>query len=315
MATVLITGGTGLIGKALTDLLVGKGYRVVVLTRQPVKGMRPFTSGAEADDVLAYALWNVSTGQFPTEVLPHTDYIVHLAGANVAKGRWTKRRKLEIVRSRTQSGALLVETLKKYPGRVKGVISASAIGWYGPDTGKRPFRETDPSADDFLGRTCQAWEDSLAPLPGMGKRLVILRTGIVLARDGGALPAFRAPLKGGIAAIMGGGRQMISWIHLADLCRLYVHAIENPDTEGVYNAVAPEPVSNKALVLALAQQVRGRFFIPVHVPAFVLRAVLGEMSVEVLKSCTADAQRIRNRGFQYTFPTIAPALTDLTATT
>ena len=309
MATVLITGGTGLIGKTLTNLLVDKGHRVVILTRKPVKGMHPFTVG----DILTYALWNVAAGQFPTEILPQTDYIIHLAGANVAKGRWTKRRKQEIVGSRTESGKLLVEVLRQYPSRVKGVISASAIGWYGPDTGGRPFMESNPSADDFLGRACQAWEDSLSPLPLMGKRLVILRTGIVLARDGGALPAFRAPLRGGIAAIMGGGKQMISWIHVADLCRLYLQAIEQPAMEGIYNAVAPVPVTNKALVLALAQQVRGRFFIPVHVPAFCLRMALGEMSVEVLKSCTVDAHRVKAMGFQFAFPTIGAALAGLIA--
>lgn len=310
MATVLITGGTGLIGRALTDLLRTRGHRVIVLTRKPLRDMSLFG----ADEAVTYALWNVRAGQFPSEVLPDTDYIVHLAGANVGKGRWTKRRKAEIVRSRTVSGALIVEALRSHPSRVKGVVSASGIGWYGPDTGGRAFRESDPSAEDFLGSTCRAWEDSLSPLPQMGKRLVILRTGIVLAREGGALSAFRSPLRAGIGTVLGNGKQIISWIHLDDLCRLYAQAIEDPAMEGVYNAVAPTPVSNKTLVLTLAQRLRGRFFIPVHVPAFLLKLVLGEMSIEVLKSCTVDAQRIKSRGFQFAFPTLEPALADLTAT-
>ena len=203
MATVAITGGTGLIGKALTSLLRQRGHRVIILTRKPARGITAF--GADTD--LTYALWNVRKGEFPSEILPQTDYIVHLAGANVAKGRWTKKRKVEIVRSRTVSGALIVEALRAGPGRVKGIVSASGIGWYGPDSG-RPFKESDPPADDFLGATCTTWENSLAPVTTLGKRLVILRTGIVLATEGGALPAFKSSLRAGIAAILGDGRQI-----------------------------------------------------------------------------------------------------------
>jgi uncharacterized protein (TIGR01777 family) len=316
MATVMITGGTGLIGRALSELLQKKGHRVIVLTRRPLKD----TPSWETSAPLTFALWNVRTGQFPVEALPHTDYIIHLAGANVARGRWTKRRKQEIVRSRTVSGALIVDALRQHPNRVKGVIGASATGWYGPDAGgRRPgaggraFVETDPPAGDFLGSTCQAWEDSLSAVPALGKRWVTLRTGIVLAREGGAFPSFTAPLKVGIAAILGDGRQMISWIHITDLCRLYLKAIEDPSMEGAYNAVAPAPVSNKTLILALAARLRGRFFIPVHVPSFLLRIALGEMSVEVLKSCTVDAHRIRKEDFQFTYPTIEAAVADLGA--
>jgi uncharacterized protein len=306
MATVLITGGTGLIGRALAFQLIERGYRVVVLTRKPSREIAPFGTG----EPLSYAIWNVETGQFPLELLSQIDHIVHLAGANVGKGRWTAGRKKEIARSRIESGSLLVKALKDHPNQVKAVIGASAIGWYGADTGK-PFIETDPAADDFLGGTCRAWEESMSPLRSLGKRLVILRTGIVLAREGGALPAFRAPLKAGIGAILGDGKQMISWIHLEDLCRLYVQAIEDPSLEGIYNAVSPQPVANKTLVLCLAQQLRGRFFIAVHVPAFLLKIALGEMSVEVLKSCTVDAQKARDRGFRFTFPSLEAALKNL----
>ena len=145
----------------------------------------------------------------------------------------------------------------------------------------------------------------------LGKRLVILRTGIVLAAEGGAFPAFRSPLKGGIAAILGDGRQMISWIHITDLCRLYVQAIEDPAMTGVYNAVAPAPVSNKTLVLALAQKLRGRFFVPIHVPAWLLRLALGEMSIEVLKSCTVDGSKAQATGFQFIHPSVEAAVASL----
>ncbi|HTJ11597.1 MAG TPA: TIGR01777 family oxidoreductase [Dinghuibacter sp.] len=308
MATVAISGGTGLIGKALTGLLRQRGHRVVVLTRKPPRGITAFGS-SDAD--LTYALWNVRKGEFPSAILSETDYIVHLAGANVAKGRWTKRRKQEIVRSRTVSGALIVEALRAGPCRVKGVISASATGWYGPDTGGKPFKESDPPADDFLGGTCTAWEDAISPVTTLGKRLVILRTGIVLSREGGALPAFLSSLRLGVAAILGDGKQVISWIHIADLCRLYVQAIEDPGMTGVYNAVAPAPVSNKTLVLALAERLRGRFYVPVHVPSWILRLGMGEMSVEVLKSCTADVSKAKATGFQFAYPTVGAAVADL----
>jgi uncharacterized protein (TIGR01777 family) len=300
MATVLITGGTGMIGKALTDMLVQKGHRVIVLTRK----------GRPASQSVQYAAWDIKKQFFPDDVLRETDYIVHLAGANVGQGRWTTKRKAEILMSRTHSSELLINALKRNPNRVKAVISASGIGWYGPDNGS-PFRESDPPAPDFLGNTCRLWEASVAPMRQLGKRLVIFRTGIVLAREGGAFPAFRGPLRAGIAAILGSGKQVISWIHLQDICRLYVNAIEDPSFEGIYNASAPAPVTNKALVLALARRLKGRFFIPVHVPSFVLKILLGEMSIEILKSCTADPKKVRSAGFQFTYPTLEAALNDL----
>jgi uncharacterized protein (TIGR01777 family) len=290
-----------MIGKALTQLLVQRGHRVVILTRKD----RP------SEGAVSYAAWDLKKLSFPDRVLEGTDYIVHLAGANVGQGRWTTRRKAEILESRTRSSELLIAALKRTPNRVKAVISASGIGWYGPDNGS-PFRESAPPAPDFLGDTCRAWEASVSPMLQLGKRLVIFRTGIVLAREGGALPAFRGPLRAGVAAILGSGKQVISWIHLEDICRLYVHAIEDPSFEGVYNAVAPETVTNKALVLALARRLKGRFFIPVHVPSFVLKIMLWEMSIEILKSCTADPAKVRGKGFQFIYPTLDAALANLT---
>lgn len=302
MATILITGGTGLIGQALTTLLVSRGYQVIILTR----------SGGRQAGPVTYASWDVKTGIFPNEALQGADVVVHLAGANVAKGRWTRRRKDEIVHSRTDSSAFLAEVLRTQPNRVRAVISASAVGYYGQDKG-RPFFESDPPAGDFLGTTCRLWEENLYPIDKLGKRTVIFRTGIVLAKEGGALAAFRAPLRAGIGAILGGGKQVISWIHLFDMCRMYLHAIENESLHGIYNAAAPEPATNKKLVLSLAGLLRGRFYIPVHVPAFMLKLALGEMSIEVLKSCTVDCGRIRSTGFQFAYPTLESALRDLTA--
>jgi len=305
MATVLITGGTGLIGKALTSELVAKGYNVIILTRD--KG------GKSSSGSISYAVWDVEKQTIDKNALAKADFIIHLAGANVAGERWTAKRKKEIVDSRVQSAHLLVKTLAEIPNKVNAVVSASAIGWYGPDPqipNPSPFVETDKSSDDFLGTTCRQWEAAIQPMQQSGKRLVILRTGIVLSNNGGAYPEFRKPLHFGGATILGDGRQMVSWIHITDLVRIYIEAIENGRMKGVYNAVAPNPVTNKTMVSEIARQSR-RWHIKVQVPAFILKMVLGEMSIEVLKSATVSSQKIQAAGFPFMFPAIGPAIQNL----
>lgn len=307
MKTVLITGGTGLIGKALTKELVDKGYSVIILTRN--KG------GRKSRENVSYALWNTQQQTIDGQAMAKADYIVHLAGANVAERRWTKKRKKEIVGSRVHSGTLLVKALKEIPNQVKAVISASAIGWYGPDPripNPRPFTEADGAAQDFLGTTCRQWEGAIVPAAETGKRLVILRTGIVLSNEGGAYAEFKKPLKFGMAAVLGNGRQMISWIHIKDLVRLYREAIENDKLNGIYNAVAPNPVNNQTLIDEIAKQNK-RFYIKAPVPSFVLKVVLGELSIEVLKSATVSSRKIESAGFQFLFPAIGAAVHDLEA--
>jgi uncharacterized protein (TIGR01777 family) len=269
MKTVLITGGTGLIGKALTALLISNGYEVIIFSRSAR------TSDTKS---VSYAVWDVNKGTIDIAAIQKSDYIIHLAGAGVADKRWTKKRKQEIVESRTKSGELLVKTLRENENKVKALISSTAIGWYGPDNNvslKNGFKEDAPSYDDFLGNTCLQWEQSTRSLESFGKRLAYLRTGIVLSNDGGALKEFKRPVKFGIAAILGGGKQMISWIHIEDICRMYIYALEN-EISGVFNAVAPKPVSNKTLTLKLATKMKGSFFIPIHVPSFILKIVLAK---------------------------------------
>jgi len=299
MQTVLITGGTGMIGKAVTAALIQRGYHIIIVTRK-IPPSKPAT------DNISYALWDVEAQTIDKEAIAKADHIIHLAGANVGEKRWTEKRKKEIVDSRVKSGELLIKALQDIPNKIETVVSASAIGWYGPDTTKSipsGFVEEDIAANDFLGETCWQWENSIRPAEATGKRLVIFRTGIVLAKGQGALKEFEKPLQFRTATILGNGKQVISWIHLQDIVNLYIQAIENKNYKGVYNAVAPHPVTNKELVIQLAKSTN-KFYIPVYVPSFILRTILGEMSIEVLKSATVSADKLMQAGFTFQYPTI-----------
>jgi uncharacterized protein (TIGR01777 family) len=170
--------------------------------------------------------------------------------------------------------------------------------------------KTIPIQTIFLGEVCEQWEESLKSVVALDKRLIIFRQGIVLSNEGGAFTEFKKPLKFGIAAILGSGKQVLSWIHIEDLCRMYVYALEKKFS-GVFNAVAPQVISNKNITLELAKKARGKFFIPVYVPSFVLKIVLGEMSIEVLKSATVSCEKIKSTGFQFLYPSIEAALNNL----
>ena len=300
MQTILIAGGTGMIGESLSKLLVREGFQVNVLSRNP----------KATHDGIRYSGWNVQAQTYDAAAFAEADVIIHLAGANIAEKRWSEKRKKEIRDSRVQSSALIIKALRETPNHVKAVIAASAIGWYGRDHKKSPvpFTENDQPAAGFLGETCRVWEESIEPVREMGKRLVKFRTGIVVSDTGGAIEAFKKPLRFGIAAILGSGKQMISWIHINDLCRLYLEAIRNQNLVGIYNAVATEPCSNKRLTLERAKRMKGRSFLAVHVPSFLLQLVLGEMSIEVLKSTTVSSKKLQQAGFQFQFPTISAAM-------
>lgn len=304
MPTVLITGGTGLIGKQMAETFVRRGYRVIILTRNP--------SGQKEHEHISYARWDIKKQEIDSRAIEQADHIIHLAGAGVVDKKWTKAYKKEIRESRTESSRLLVRTLRSNNNRVKTIVSMSAIGWYGADkVPVKPFEETDAADAGFLGETCRLWEESIEPAMAPGKRLVKLRTGIVLARNGGALKEFKKPLHFGVAAILGNGKQTISWIHVDDLCRMFLYAIENEKMQGSYNAVAPQPVSNRTLTLTLAKIMKGRFYIPIHVPVFVLKLILGQRSIEVLKSATVSCKKISGAGFKFSYEKIEPALNDL----
>jgi uncharacterized protein (TIGR01777 family) len=303
MPSVLITGGTGLVGTALSKLLVSQGFSVIILSRNPA------AHRSQSPDI-RYAAWNIPNQQINEEAISGVKYIIHLAGAGVADKRWTDKRKEEIRESRIRSSELLIKALATIPNAVETVVSASAIGWYRESTGVQRV-ETDPPDPGFLGETCRLWEQHIQPVTAMGKQLVILRSGIVLSNDGGAFPEFKKPVRFGIAAILGSGRQIISWIHLDDLCRLYLEAMINPQWAGIYNAVAPQPVTNKTLMIELGNRMKKSFYIVLPVPGFAVRLLLGEKSTEVLKSSNVSCEKIKKQGFQFIFPTLDSALRDL----
>lgn len=309
MSTILLTGGTGTIGEALSAALVKRGYEVIILTRNP--------AGRPLQEHIRYAAWDINKQQIDLPALQQADHIIHLAGAGVMEHRWTAAYRKEIQESRTKSSQLIFDTLRNHSHAVKTFVSASAIGWYGsdkPDPKSKAlhwFTEEEESDPGFLGETCRLWEESVAPAKALGIRLVKFRIGIVLSNSGGALAEFKKPVGMGIAAILGSGKQVVSWIHIEDLCRLFIEGFINKDFDGPYNAVAPEPVTNKTLTLDLAKALRGRFFIPMHVPAFVLKLFLGQKSLEILKSTTVSCGKIKERGFTFLYPTIEAALVQL----
>jgi uncharacterized protein len=301
MQTILITGGTGLVGKALVQLLVQKNYQVIILTRN--------ISNTKAEPNISYALWDVNAGTIDVAAVTKADAIIHLAGAGVMDKKWNDDYKKEIETSRTKSAALIIETLKNNAHKVKALASASAIGWYGKDKSAQHFFTENEAADkSFLGDVCQLWEKSVETAEAIGIRVCKLRIGIVLSKNGGAYKEFRQPLKFGVAAILGSGKQMVSWVHIDDLCRQFLFALENENMQGSYNAVAPMPVNNKTLTLCIAKAVKGSFFIPIHVPTFVLKIMMGQRSIEILKSTTASADKVKAAGFTFIYPSVDSAV-------
>ena len=309
MAIVLISGGTGLIGTHLSKYLVANGFDVVILSRNK--------NTASKNPKISYSYWNVKDKVIDVEVVKKTDHIVHLAGAGVMDKKWTEDYKKKIEDSRTKSAELIISCLKEGDHNVKSFVSASAIGWYGADSklpGKNEaFIESDMPSKDFLGETCVLWEASVEPVTTMGIRLVKLRTGIVLSNKGGAFKEYKTPLKFGLASILGSGKQIVSWIHIDDLCRMYFEGIRNNYLHGSYNAVAPEPVSEKKLILTLGQKMRNKFFIPIYIPSFSLKLIFGKRSVELLKSTTVSNKKIKATGFTFLYPSIEAAIEELVA--
>jgi uncharacterized protein (TIGR01777 family) len=290
---ILITGGTGLIGNHLRELFREKKFGIAVLSRNP--------SGKEGN-----FLWDIDNSFIDPKAFRETNTIIHLAGTSISDGRWTEKRKKEIIESRVKSAELIFKMLRGNPRQVKTFISASAIGIYG-DCGDAWVDETHLAAPDFLGETCKQWEAAANKFSATGIRVVILRIGIILAKDGGALPQMKRPVKLAGGSPLGNGNQFMSWIHIDDLCGAFLKAVEDERMHGVYNAVAPNPIANRIFMRSLAK-VLHRPFLPIHVPALVLKWVLGEKAKIVLDGQRVSSKKIQEAGFRFQFENIEEAL-------
>jgi len=298
---VLITGGTGLVGTALTTLLVEKGYSVTILTRDENR--------TSLNSNITYSYWDINKGIINQELLLSANYIVHLAGAGIADKPWSAKRKKAILDSRVAPIKLIYNHLKDNAYQLNAFISASGVGYYGAITTNTIFDETVRAANDFLGKTCLQWEQAVDELTDLPIRTVKLRTGIVLAKDGGALPKMMQPFKFGLGAALGTGKQIMPWIHIDDLARLYCAAIENDNFNGAYNAIAGN-VNNKDFSKTLSKCMKKPFWLP-NVPGFMLKLFLGEMAVILLEGSAVNNQKILQTGFQFQFTDLEDGLNGL----
>lgn len=296
---ILITGGSGLIGSHISEKLLAQGYAVNYLSRNPEKTKR----------IKSY-YWDSGTGQFDEQALHGVEYIINLAGANIGAQRWTPKRKRLILESRTKSTAFLRDQLKKGNHQVKALISASGSTCYGIHNGDVWLNEESEFGNDFLSNVTRAWEDEALLYSDLGIRVVILRFGLVLTKSGGAFEKILKPVKLGLGAAVGNGEQWMSWIHIDDLAGIIGFSINEERISGIYNAVSPEPVTNKELTKKAADILGKPLFMP-DIPAFALRLVLGEMATMVLGSSRVSAKKISDTGFNFKYSTIDQALNDL----
>lgn len=298
MGAVLITGGSGLVAGHLTKLLSAAGFAV-----------RHLSHSARPDLPVPTFEWDIAKGIVDSRALQEVDHIIHLSGAGIADKRWTMERMQMLYSSRVDAAALLHREMGKTGAWPKSFISASGINYYGTATSDRTFTEGDPSANDTLGKLCQAWEGAANEWKAQC-RVVILRTSVVLAREGGALSKLAGPARWGLASPLGHGRQWMPWVHIDDLARAYLHVIQNTGMHGAHNIAAPEDVRNREFMREMAHVLRRPFLFPA-VPRFVLRAMLGELSSMVLEGSRVSSAKLAATGFEFRHPALRATLQDL----
>jgi hypothetical protein len=299
MGIVLIAGGSGLIGMRLSELLTEQGHEV-----------RHFSRSAGGRSPYATFQWDVAAGSYDKAAFQEVTHVINLAGAGIADARWTARRKWLIIESRTQSTRLLKEGIAAHGESVKAYLAGSAIGYYG-NSGEKLVTEEAPAGGGFLSESVAIWEQAIQEIPEELKLpTLVVRTGIVLSPKGGALQKMLIPLNFFVSSYFGDGQQWYSWIHIDDVCRVFVKGVNDDEFRGVYNGVAPNPVRNKTLAQALiTASKKPAFLLPA--PAFVLRLALGEMSHTILDSCQVSAAKLKDSGFTFEHPSIVPALEGL----
>ena len=298
MANVLISGGSGLIGKALSKLLIKNGHRVVHLGRK-----ENLTS-----EIKCFR-WDLTKNWIDARAFENVDTIVNLAGAGIADKSWTNERKKEILDSRVISSQLLIGEANKRLGQIKTFVGGSAIGFYGAVTTDKIYTENDLPGNDYMANVCVKWENEYHQL-NENIRKVIIRTGVVLSNEAGALPKLVTPVKFGLGSAIGSGKQLIPWIHINDIVSLFYEAICNASMIGIYNGVSPNTISNNELNKAIAKQLKKPYFMP-NVPSIMLKILLGEMAIMVTEGSAISAEKTCSIPYQYQFPKIEDALKDL----
>jgi uncharacterized protein (TIGR01777 family) len=296
---ILITGGTGLIGKVISKTLLDKGHEVVYLSRTERFG----------GQIQQYK-WDVTKGEIDTRAFDQVDAIIHLAGAGIAEEKWTEKRKKEILASRVHSSTLLYKHISKLEKKPSVFIGGSAVGIYGALTSDQIFVESDQAAKDFLGETCWHWESTYKNIQALGIRTAIIRTGIVLSNAGGALPKMAQPAKWGLGSPLGNGQQYVPWIHEQDIANIFIYALDHAQIQGVYNGVGSEHINNKRLTKLVCKALHRPFIFPA-VPSFLLRLLFGEMADAFLKGSRVSNAKIKETGFQFAFESAESALMDL----
>ena len=296
--TILITGATGMLGNALTQALLEKGYTVHQLTRRELACTNP--------DIRTFR-WDVYAGYIDERCIENVNAIIHLAGENMAGKPWSKKRQLELVESRTKSIHMIYDLLGKTPGHtVKTVISASGAGFYG-DRGDILLTETSIPGRNLVANVTVQWEKAVDNGKLLQLRIVKLRSGIVLDRKLGALPRLSKPVKAFVPAALGSGQQWLPWIHLTDAVNMYIFTLENKDLEGAYNMASPEHVTNEQFMRALAATYH-KHWLFLSVPRFILRLILGKMSEMLLMSTKISSDKILKAGFRFKFADLKTAL-------
>jgi uncharacterized protein (TIGR01777 family) len=306
MEKVLIAGGSGLIGRELTSVLVNNGYEVAILSRNP-EAVTGIATGVKL------VRWNGITPKGWDAELENTAAIVNLTGENLAgssffPARWTDERKRRIIQSRVDAGKAIAEAIKESSHKPAVLIQASSIGFYGISLDKS-FTEEDKSGTDFLAEICREWEASSASIDALGVRRVVIRTGVVLTTKGGALPRLLLPYRLFLGGPMGTGRQILSWLHIADEVNAIRFLIENDDVKGIINLTSPNPVTNNEFGKMIGKVMRKPHFIPV--PGFVLKIVFGEVSTVVLDGQRVLPKRLLDSGYIFKYTMLEDALRDL----
>ena len=296
---VLITGGTGFIGKHLTELLVKNGFSVSILSRNEEQN--------KAD--VFYYKWDVSNNFIDETAVISADYVIHLAGENIADKRWTAKRKEQIVQSREQSIGLIYSVLEKSNKKLEAFISASGIGIYGAINGELICTENTLPASDFLGITCQKWEAATTKISNLCIRTVQIRTGLVLGKDDGFLKKLTPVFKYGLGSALGSGKQYMPWIHIDDLCSIYLEAINNTLMTGAYNAAITDNTTNTIFSKTLAKIYGYSIWLP-NVPAFLLKMAMGEMAQIIMTGRRVSSEKIEKLGFQFRYKKLEEALKD-----